>query len=81
MGPYVLGSQRCPRAIAWPKLSCQNGKIAHIHLGLASCEWVPRSANVACEPICISNIPYTVPWPMRPECTGGLNIVHVGPKI
>ena len=63
---------------------CRNCTIVHTHLAVARYAWALRSANVECESwraICISYIPYLVPWSMRLACTGGQNIVRVGRKI
>ena len=63
---------------------CQNGKVIHTHLGVAPYEWALRFTHVVCESwelICISYIPYLIPWSMCPVCTGGLNMVRVGHKI
>ena len=76
-GPWHGDGRNCTH-------KCQNGKIVHTHLGIASCERALRFAHVVCEswePICMSYIPYVVHWSMRLACTGGLNIVHVEPKI
>ena len=63
---------------------CQNGNADDTSLGLAPCESGLWSTHVACKsliPICVSNIPYTVHRSMPLACTGGLSMVHVGPKI
>ena len=63
---------------------CQSGKIDHTHLELAPRECGQGSTHVVCEswrPTCISDIPYTVHWPLPPACKGALNMVQVGPTI
>ena len=63
---------------------CQNGEIYHTHPGLAPHEVGHWSTHVVCESwgtIFISHIPYTDHRSLPPACTGGLNMVHVGPKI
>ena len=63
---------------------CRNGKIGHIHIGLAPCPRPSRLAHMVYEArgrICIIHMPYMIYWSTRPACTGGLNIVHGGQKI
>ena len=64
--------------------SAKMAKFVHTHLGIALCEWALLFAAVVCKswgPMCISYMPYVVHWSMRLACTGGLNIVRVGPKL
>ena len=75
-GPWQDDRQNCTH-------ESQNGKIVHTHLRIAPCEYTLWFAHVVCDscgPMCISYIPFMVHWAMHPACTGGLNIVLVGPK-